>query len=88
MPAAAIAFIFSSAVPSPPEMMAPAWPHAAARRCGLAGDEADDGLLHEFLDEERGLLFGGAADFANHDDGFGVGVVVQEAEGVDVGGPR
>ena len=60
--------------------------HAAAGRRGLAGDEADDRLLHVLLDVGGGRLFGVAADFADHDDGVGVGVVVEELEGVDEGG--
>ena len=57
--------------------------HAAAGRRGLPGDEADHRLLHVFLDEFRGDFFGVAADFADHDDGVGVGIVVEEADGIE-----
>src|SRR5206468_6870736 len=43
--------------------------HAASRRGGLPGDEADDGLLHVGLDPLRGAFFRVAADFADQDDG-------------------
>src|ERR1700676_1226811 len=57
--------------------------HAAARRSGLAGDEADYRLLHVGLDEFGGALFSVAADFADENDGVGVGVVVEHADGVE-----
>src|SRR5690606_10444647 len=41
--------------------------HAAARRCGLPGDEADDRLGQALADEGGGLLLIGAADLADHD---------------------
>ena len=44
------------------------------------------GFLTCGLDELGGRLFGGAADFADHDDGLGLGVVVEQAERVDVRG--
>src|SRR5260370_7726366 len=56
--------------------------HAAARRSGLAGDEADHGLPHVRFDEFRSAFFGIAADFANHHDGVRIGIVVEEADGV------
>ena len=57
--------------------------HAAARRRRLAGDEGDDRLVHVVADELRRLLLGRAADLADDDDGVGVGVVLEEAQGVD-----
>src|SRR5579875_1270517 len=51
--------------------------HAAARRRGLAGDEADDRLLHVVFDILGGSFFGGTADFADEDDGLGFGVFVE-----------
>src|SRR5690606_36671820 len=59
-------------------------PHALARRGGDAGDEADHGLSHVVLDPARGVLLVGAADLADHDDGIGVGVVVEHLHDVDV----
>src|SRR6267142_2368201 len=57
--------------------------HAASRRSGLAGDEADDGLLYVGLDPLRGSLFGVAADFADHNDGVRVRIVVEKLDGVE-----
>ena len=82
-PAASRAAIFSAAVPEPPEMMAPAWPMRLPGGAVWPGDEADDRLGDVLLDEERGLLFVGAADLADHDDGFGRGVGLEEPEHVD-----
>ena len=60
--------------------------HAAAGRGGLAGDEADHGLLHILLDELGRGLFGRSADLADHDDGLGFRVFVEQAKRIDVGG--
>ena len=86
MPAASIAFIFSAAVPLPPEMIAPGVAHAPARRRRLAGDEADDRLLHVRLHERGRLLLGAAADLADHHDRLGARVVVEQLERVGVVG--
>jgi hypothetical protein len=51
--------------------------HALAGRGGHAGDEADDGLLHVGLAPAGGFGFVGAADFADHDHGIGVRIVVE-----------
>ena len=86
MPAAVMAAILSSALPLPPEMMAPAWP---MRRPGGAVWPAMKPITGFFtccLDIGGGLLFGVAADFADHHDGVGVGVFVEELDGVGVGG--
>src|SRR5216683_1252689 len=56
--------------------------HAASRGSGLAGDEANDGLLHVDLDPLRGALFGVAADFANQNDGVRIVIVVEKLDGV------
>ena len=42
--------------------------HALALGRRLPGDEPGHRLLHVRLDERRGLLLGGAADLADHDD--------------------
>ena len=57
--------------------------HAASRRRGLAGDESDHRLLHVRLHVLRRGLFGVAADFADHDHGFGLRIVVEQLERVD-----
>src|SRR5713226_2101645 len=56
--------------------------HAAARRSGLAGDEADHGFPHVRFDEFCSAFFGIAADFADHHDGVRIGIVVEEADRV------
>src|SRR5215467_1252723 len=56
--------------------------HATSGRRGLAADEADHGLLDVLLDVFGGLFFGRAADLADHHDGVGVGVVVEQFDGV------
>ena len=58
--------------------------HAAARGGGGAGDEADHGQValaggEVFaLEVFRRLDFGLAADFADHDDRFGLGVLQEQ----------
>ena len=58
--------------------------HALAGRRGHASDEADDGLLHVGLAPACGVGFIGAADFADHDHGVGIRIVVEGAHHVDV----
>src|SRR5882724_2184253 len=58
--------------------------HALARRRRDAGDEADDGLLHVRLHPARGILLVRAADLAHHDHRFGLRVVVEHLQNVDV----
>src|SRR5688572_27414493 len=61
--------------------------HAAARRRGAAGDEADGRLFAPALgligEELRGILLGAAADLANHDDALGLVVGQEHLEHVD-----
>src|SRR6266478_2553921 len=58
--------------------------HAAAGGRGLASDEADNGLLlYVDLDPFRGALFGVATDFADHNDGVRVRIIVEEPDGVE-----
>lgn len=51
--------------------------HTLARRCRSARNEADNRLLHVLLDPLTSHFFVRATDFANEDDGFGLGVVVE-----------
>ncbi len=51
--------------------------HAASGRRGGAGDEAGDRLLAVLLRPRGGFFLGVAADFADHDDRLGFGVVVE-----------
>src|SRR5688572_3436864 len=56
--------------------------HAAARRRGPAGDEADGGLgparFCLIPEELRRILLGRAADLADHDDRFRLGIGEEE----------
>src|ERR1700753_3395112 len=73
MPAASMAAILSSALPLPPEMMAPAWP---IRRPGGAVWPAQNptpGFFPRFLTDD-------AANFAHHDDGVGIRIFVEEVQ--------
>ncbi|OAQ98663.1 hypothetical protein LLEC1_05026 [Akanthomyces lecanii] len=58
--------------------------HAAAGRGGDAGDEGDDGLAAVdrvvLLEELGGVLLGGAANLANHDDAVRVLVLEEDVE--------
>src|SRR5712691_927035 len=73
-------FIFSGALASADDRAGVA--HAAARRSGLAGNEADHGFPHVRFDEFRSAFFGIAADFADHHDGVRIGIVVEETDRV------
>src|SRR6266481_8185729 len=57
--------------------------HAAPRRSGLAGDEADYRLFHIDLDPLGGALFGVATDFADQNNGVGLGIIVEKLDGVE-----
>ena len=57
--------------------------HALAVRGGLAGDERGHRLRDVLLREGGGFFFGGAADFAHHEDGFGLRVGLVELQQVD-----
>ena len=74
-PAFESAAIFSAAVPFAAGNDRAGVPHPASGRRGLAGDEADDRLLEVLRDERGGFFLGGAADLADHHDGFGLRIV-------------
>src|SRR5262249_6685204 len=61
--------------------------HAAAGRRGAAGDEADHGFLAAaprlIREELRGVLLGGTADLADHDDRLGRLVGEQHLQHLD-----
>src|SRR3954453_13746459 len=57
--------------------------HAAARRCGLPGDERNDRLGHIRLHERRRFLLGRPADLADHDDRFGGIVLLERGQTID-----
>src|ERR1051325_5903148 len=58
-------------------------PHSLSLRSGLAADSPGHRLLHVLLDELGGLLFGVAADLADHDHTGGLGIVLEEPQHVD-----
>ena len=60
--------------------------HAFAGRGGDARDVGDDGFVHMSLDVFGRFFFGGAADFANHDDAFGLRVGLEGGEDVNEAG--
>lgn len=61
--------------------------HAAAGGRGDAGDEADDGLAAVdgvgLLEELGGVLLGGTANLANHDDAVRLLILEEDLEAVD-----
>ena len=57
--------------------------HAASRRRGLPGDEADHRLLHSRLHKFRRGFFRVAADLADHDHRFGLRIAIEQVERID-----
>ena len=78
------ASILCAAVPLPPEMIAPAWP---MRRPGGAVAPAMKPTIGFFtlaaLEEIGRVLLGAAADLADHDDAFGLGIAEEHLQAVD-----
>ena len=68
MPAASMAAILSSALPEPPEMIAPAWPMRRPGGAVWPAMKPTTGFFTCRLDVSRGGFFGVAADLADHDD--------------------
>src|SRR5690348_2576350 len=57
--------------------------HALARRRGRTRDERDHWFADVLLDELRGLFLGTAPDLADHDDAFGLRIVLEQRQAVD-----
>src|ERR1700709_2843220 len=58
--------------------------HTAARRRGYAGDKSDDRLFDLMLRQKLGSVdLGRSADFTDHDDRLGLGVMQQHVEHFD-----
>src|SRR5581483_4400529 len=57
--------------------------HTASGRRGLSGDERDDWLLYVRLHILGRDFLGIAADLSDHDNGFGLGIFVEQLKGVD-----
>ena len=58
--------------------------HALACRGRHASNKANDRFFHVVFAPACGFGFVGSANFADHDHGIGVGVVVESAHDVDV----
>ncbi len=87
MPASSSAAILSDALPEPPEMIAPAWPIRLPGGAVWPAMKAASGLVNLPVRlERRGLLLGVAADLAHHQHGLGVGVGLEERQGIDEAG--
>ncbi len=72
MPAALRAASFSAAVPLPPEMIAPAWPMRLPGGAVRPAMNAATGLVTCCFHVGGGFFFGRAADFAHHQNRFGL----------------
>src|SRR5690606_16023016 len=57
--------------------------HALAFRGTGAGDETDHRLGHVLGDELGRLFLGAAADLADHDDAFGLLIVLEQLQAID-----
>src|SRR5690348_8875953 len=57
--------------------------HAAARRSGNSGDEADDRLFDVLLNELRGFFFRITADLTDHDNGLGLRILFEQRQDID-----
>src|SRR5690348_4952528 len=57
--------------------------HALARRRRRTRDERDHRFADVLLDEFGGLFLGAAADLADHDDAFGLRIVLEQRQAVD-----
>src|SRR5690606_2262072 len=62
--------------------------HALACRSSHTRDVGHDRLGHVGLDVGRGFFLGAAADLADHDDGLGLRVVLEQLQNVDEAGAR
>ena len=49
----------------------------------MTGDEGDDRLGHVLGDEFGRFFLGAAADFADHDDAFGLRIVLEHPDAID-----
>ena len=65
-------------MPLPPEMIAPAWPMRLPGGAVRPAMKAATGLVTCSFTIGGGFFFGGAADFAHHQDGFGLRVVLEQ----------
>ena len=65
----------------------PGMSHPSSWRCGLPGNEADDGFADVLFDEFGCLFLGISADLTYHHYPFGLGVIFEHFETVNEIGP-
>ena len=82
-PASSSATRLDSAVPAPPEMMAPAWPMRRPGGAVRPAMKAAIGLRTSRAQKAAARLLLLAADLADHHDRLGLGVLVEHVEDVD-----
>ena len=82
-PAFSSAANFSSAVPLPPEMIAPAWPMRLPGGAVTPAMKPTTGFFTSRLMNSAASSSAGAADLADHDDAFGLRIVLEQLEAVD-----
>src|SRR5215469_5486524 len=58
--------------------------HAPAGRSRGAGDESGNGFLAILFDPFGGFFLGTAANFANHDDAVGIGILIEHFNDVEM----
>ena len=61
--------------------------HPSSWRCGLPGNEADDGFTDVLFHEFGCLFLGIAADLSDHHDPFRLGVLFEHFETINEIGP-
>ena len=83
-PAARSAAFLFAALPSSPEMIAPAWPMRRPGGAVAPAMKATTGFFTWSLDVGGGFLLGGTADFADHDDCVRIRVFVEHADRFDL----
>ena len=61
--------------------------HPSSWRCGLPGNEADDGFADVLFDEFGCLFLGIAADLSDHHDPYSLGILFEHFETINEIGP-
>lgn len=61
--------------------------HPSSWRCGLPGNEADDGFADVLFDEFGSLLLGISADLSDHHDPFSLEILFEHFETINEIGP-
>ena len=61
--------------------------HPSSWRCGLPGNEADDGFADVLFDEFGCLFLGISADLSDHHDPFSLGILFEHFETINEIGP-